>query len=426
MGTHAYIYRAVDPAGAARDGQLVCASRGAALEALSRLGLVPVELREAESTSNSASDASTAASPSPGHWSGVLARRLRWRASDQVSQREVQTLTQSLAALLMAGLTIDRALQISASLAPGGSVRSLTEKLLERVRSGKTLSESIDASGQKVPAYYSSMVNAGEVGGSLPGTLARVAELMRRQLEIGERIRSALIYPGMLAGVVLVTLVVLLTFVLPRFEILFAESEAPLPFSTRAVLAMGRFVASYWWLMLAVAVGAITSFTLWLRSAAGRVAFDGWLLKSRLTFRLPSAIATSRFLRTLSTLCANGLPLAAALRVARGTVGNSSMLSALGAVLREVQAGEPFSESLARASIFPPVAAQLARVGEETGRLDQMLLSAADVLEEETRLSLERLLSLLVPLLTVGMGLVVAALIGSVLIGLLSINDLAV
>jgi len=339
--------------------------------------------------------------------------------------RQLLAFTQSLAALLNAGLTIDRALQISIALAPNAATRALCDKLLKSVRAGKTLSEAVEISKQRVPPFYVSMISAGEAGGSLPETLNRLGELMRKQVEVRERVRSALVYPTMLAGVVLLTLTVLLTFVLPRFETLFAESEAPLPFSTRAVLNVGRFVADYWWAMAAAALAASATFTLWLRSPAGRTRFDGWLLSSRVTLGLPAATNAARFFRTLSTLAANGLPLPAALKIARGTVANRRLLDALARVATDVQAGEPFSHSLARVGVFPPVAAQLARVGEETGKLDEMLRSAATVLEEETQLKIERLLNLLVPLLTVGMGIVVAGLIGSVLIGLLSINDLA-
>ncbi|MEP7246135.1 MAG: type II secretion system F family protein, partial [Gammaproteobacteria bacterium] len=270
-----------------------------------------------------------------------------------------------------------------------------------------------------------SMINAGEVGGSLPLTLGRLAELMRRQVEVRERIRSALVYPALLACVVLFTLVVLLAFVLPRFEALFAESEAPLPLSTQVVLALGRFVANYWLVILAVTAALFMSFTYWVRSSRGREQFDRWILVSRLTFGIPAATNTARLLRTVSTLCANGLPLPSALRVARGTLSNRRLLRALSQVASDVQEGSPFSASMARAAVFPPVAVQLARVGEETGKLDQMLQSAAMVLEEESHLRLERLLGLAVPLLTIAMGIIVAGLIGSVLIGLLSINDLA-
>lgn len=413
MPEHSYIYRAVDRGGASHTGELVSSSRVAALESLGRQGLTPLELRESTSPQRAGSAVSS------------LRRGWKWGARGALSPREVLAFTQSLAALLTAGLTIDRALQISASLAPRSNARKLTEKLLEHVRAGGALSEAIDASGQPVPSYYVSMVNAGEAGGTLPGTLTRLAELMRRQVEVRERIRSALVYPSLLAGVVLATLVILLTFVLPRFETLFADSEVTLPLSTRMVLATGHFMAHYWWALGGVAVVGAASFFTWLRSNSGRSRFDTWLLTSRVTLGLPSAISTARLFRTLSTLSANGLPLPSALRVARGTAGNRRLLEALAVVGREVQSGEAFSAALSRANVFPMIAVQLTRVGEETGHLDEMLLSAANVLDEEAQLRLERLLSLIVPLLTVFMGLVVAGLIGSVLIGLLSINDLA-
>jgi general secretion pathway protein F len=407
---HSYLYRAVDGSGAVRSGELVCASRSGALDTLNRQGLVPVELREG------------VASAPPREKRRLPSLRIH---SGRASARELLAFTQSLAALLNAGLTIDRTLQISAALAPGAAARALCEKLLKAVRSGRTLSEAVEGSGQVVPTYYISMINAGEVGGSLAVTLTRLGELMRRELEVRERIQSALVYPAMLAAVVLFTLVVLLTFVLPRFETLFAESEAPLPVSTRAVLGVGRFVADYWWAMLASLFAITAGAATWLRTVAGRAQFDRWVLKSRLTMGLPGATNAARLLRTLSTLGANGLPLPAALRIARGTLANRHLLEGLAAVAAAVQAGQSFSEALSRVAAFPAVAAQLARVGEETGKLDEMLLSAALVLEEETQLKIERLLSLFVPLLTVAMGVIVAALIGSVLIGLLSINDLA-
>jgi general secretion pathway protein F len=418
LPTHTYKYRAVDASGAVHAGELASASRAAALEVLGRQGFIPVELNESTGVVIS----SEPAVESKVSWlTSLLVRRTQTKASS----RELLALTQSIASLLSAGLTVDRALQISATLAPRSVGRLLAERLLEGVRAGKTLNASFAASGQNLPPYYVSMVDAGESGGSLPQTMTRLAELMRRQLEVRERIRSALVYPSLLAGVVLFTLVMLLAFVLPRFESLFAESEVPLPLSTRAVLSVGSFVANYWWMLLTLAVAGTAGVMAWLRTPIGRYRFHRWLLRARVTLGLPAAMDTARLLRTVSTLCRNGTPLPSALRVARGTLTNLCLLDALGQVLRDVQAGEPVSLSLGRASVFPPVAVQLARVGEETGRLDEMLLSAAAVLEEESQVRLERLLTLIVPALTITMGLLVAGLIGSVLIGLLSINDLA-
>lgn len=408
-----YFFRAVSSQGALSSGHLEAPSRAAALERLSRQGLIPTALEEERP--------------------GKRARRLTlptllsWRHASRarVSRVELLDLTRSLASLSRAGLTIDRALQITASLAARPAARALAETLLREVRSGRTLWAAFAASGQRLPNYYVSMVEAGEVGGSLPEALGRLTDLMTKQHDLRERIRSALIYPSLLAVVVVVTLIVLLTFVLPRFEVLFAESEAHLPWSTRAVLRLGRLAADDWWIALLSAAAAASAFTAWVRSAAGRLAFDRYLLRARWSFGVPAALDTARLLRTVSALCGNGQPLPTALRVARGTLANRRLREALEAITREVQAGERFSVSLGRAACFPALAVQLARVGEETGHLGELLESAASVLDQDAHRTLERVLSIAVPLLTVAMGVAVAALIGSVLIGLLSINDLA-
>jgi general secretion pathway protein F len=409
-----FSYRAVDSAGMLHTGEVTSVSRAVALESLSRRGLFPLSIDEGVLKAGGVRR--------PG-W--LEFGRFHYKRRAQVSPRELLGLTQSLAALLKAGLTIDRALQISASLAPRPASRLLAESLLQSVRSGKTLSASLTASEQRLPPYFVSMVDAGEMGGSLPETLNRLAELMSKQTQMRERIHSALVYPALLGGVVLVTLVVLLLFVLPRFEQLFSESEAPLPWSTQMVLGLGRLTADYWWAAILAITVIGAAFVTWLKSPPGRFQYDRWLLRTRLTLGLPAALDTARLLRTVGSLCKNGLPLSQALRIARGTVGNRYLLDALTGVTREVQAGEAFSVAFARAGCFPAVAVQLARVGEETGHLEELLQSAAGVLEEQAHRLLERLLSLVVPLLTIGMGLVVAGLIGSVLIGLLSINDLA-
>jgi len=320
---------------------------------------------------------------------------------------------------------IDVALQSALILAGSASGRQLITQLLSQVRSGATLAEAFARSGQRLPPYFLSLIEAGELGGALPQSMAHLAELQRQQLALLERIRAALIYPVMLAAVLFVTMIVLLTFVLPRFEALFAQSEAPLPLATRVVLVVGRFMTQDWWVLLGLGLIGFGLIHRWVSTPSGRQHFDGWVLMSNLTLGLPLTLNTARLLRTLGTLCQNGVPLPTALKVARGTVSNTVLAAAVQGVTSAVQAGEALSEALFKAKVFPPIAVQLAHVGEETGRFEPLLLSAAGVLEEEAQLSLQRLLAIGVPLLTIVMGAIVAALIGSVLMGLLSINDLA-
>ncbi len=275
-----FAYRAVDAAGVLHTGALDSASRAQALEFLSRRGLVPLWLGEGEQAQGDTRSPLMAL----GHF--------RYRRHTQASQRELLDLTQSLGALLKAGLNIDRALQITSSLAPRPASRLLSENLLEAVRAGRTLSAALTASGQRLPAYFVSMVEAGEAGGALPESLLRLAALMGRQSEIRERIQSALVYPALLGIVVLATLVILLVFVLPRFELLFSESDARLPWSTAVVLSLGRLTADYWWLLLLGVLVVTVAFVTWLKSTRGRFQYDRWLLRTRLTLGLPAALDT--------------------------------------------------------------------------------------------------------------------------------------
>jgi general secretion pathway protein F len=406
-------YKASDSMGAIHAGELRSTSRDAALEALALRGLMPIDLSEPYPAARSQISRDERR-PSGLRFSRGLA-----------TAREILTFTESMASLTAAGLTVDRALQIGRSLAPSETVGRLTSRLLELVRSGKSLSAACGQTRQTWPPYYISMIEAGEAGGSMPETLGRLAELIRRQLQVRERIQTALFYPAILAGVVLFTLVVLLVFVLPRFEAMFAESDTPLPAATRVVLHTGRFIADYWWALVTVVGTASAALVAWIRSEHGRLHFDRWLLRSRLTFALPGNLDAARLMRTLSILTQNGLPLPSALRVAGGVLVNRCLKSALEEVTRAVQAGESLSAALARMEVFPKLAVQFARVGEETGQFADLLRSAAAVIEDDSQTRLERLLTLIVPLTTVLMGAIVAGLIGSVLIGLLSINDIA-
>jgi general secretion pathway protein F len=418
----AFQFRAIDASGRNVDGELSAETRATALAELSSRGLVPIDLRDVLAAAN---DGGTAAARVPAPATG---RRFAWLQEltrPRFGATQLVQITQALGSLVRAGLTVDRALAIAGNLSSDVASRSFLEDVAKKVRGGATFAQGIASSGRILPGFYVSMVEAGEAGGALASTLVRLGELLKRQQAIRQRVTSALVYPAVLVSVVLLTLVVLLGFVLPRFEQLFVESEAPLPLATRVVLAIGRFVADYGVYLAIASAAGILWLMRWLRSEAGRLAFHRWMLRSRLLLGLPATIDTARLLRTLSTLLGNGLPLPDALKVARGTLANLALRASLATVARRVKAGEPLHVALAGEKLFPPVAAQLARVGEVGGKLDELLLSAAEYLEDHSNTMLDRLLTLLVPALTIGMGLIVAGLIGSVLVGLLSINDLA-
>jgi general secretion pathway protein F len=398
-------YSAVDRSGVALSGKREGATKEEILGALLSSGHTPTSIHEVSG------------------WS--LARlRLPVQRGQQIARRDIVMFTQSLHPLLRAGLNLDRALGVLIALQERVSVKRLLDGLLRSVREGRSFADAL-AEEPAFPPYYIAMTRAGELGGSLTQVVGRLSEFLNRSERIRERLTSALIYPMMLAGMIVLTLVLLVTIVLPRFERMFAESHAVLPLPTRIVLNFGTLVLHFGWLMaLAFATTVFWAYRS-LKRPAVRLTFDRWLLRSRVTFGLIARVETSRFLRTLGTLISNGIPAVSALRVARGVIVNRALVYATDGVITSVREGQSLAALLAREPLFPKVAAHLARVGEETGQLDTMLLEAADILDRDVETTTERLLSILVPAITIGMGVLVAGLIGSVLVGILSVNDLA-
>lgn len=398
-------FEALDLSGTAHRGQLEAATPAALIEALRARQWIVTRLQRERAAR--------------------FAGWRRARASAHLSSKELGLLVETLATLLGAGLQLDRSLQIARTLAPDPHVAAHLARLAESVRAGASLRASWSQTEQPLPRYFLSLVEAGEESGQLSGSLARIAALMRYELEVRERIRAALLYPAILVAVILVTLGILLGFVLPRFEVLFAESDADLPWMTVAVIALGRWVSDYAWILLLALVAGLILLRRYLASRDGKRRRDAWLLDSKLMLGLPGAIQTAQLFHSLSILLSSGLPLSAAMRVASGTLGNECLRDAFLVAAQRVNAGSGFGESLALTKRFPAVAVQMAHVGEETGDLPALLASTSALLEREARLRIDFLLTTLVPAMTVVMGLIVAALVGSVLIGLLSLNDLA-
>lgn len=401
-----FTYKAINRAGELRSGVLQALTQSAAVAELGSRQLLPVEIASAD--------------PKVPAW---LLEPLRFKG--RLGTREVVALTQSLASLLKAGLVLDRALHLIGTTSDRPAIRDLCLDLERRVRAGSNFGDALGEHQRLFPPYYIAMARAGEFGGSLPEGLQRLGSFVERAASVRERIVSSLIYPAMLAGMILTTVVLVLTVVLPRFRTLFQESQVQLPWPTRAVLALGDFVGDYgWFCAAAIVVGIVTLHRLWHDPIRGPT-LSLRLLKAPWTFGLIAKTQTSRFLRTVGTLARSGVPLPQATQVALGMLQNRALLSAARTVHTRLKEGLALSVLLDRAELFPKAAVQLARVGEETGRLDDFLIEAADTLDREAQGTLERLLSVLVPSITIVMGAIVAALIASVLVGILSLNDLA-
>jgi general secretion pathway protein F len=269
------------------------------------------------------------------------------------------------------------------------------------------------------------MVRAGEAGGQLEAAFVRLAEYLGRAYERRQALRSALVYPVVLLATAGLAMAVNLVVVVPQFEPLFREAGRELPAATRAVAGIGKILAAYWPLLLSVAAAATWAARHALRRPGMRRRWHALLLRIPALGKLLTRIDTERFTRALAALLANGVSLPTALGIAKDTLGNGVIAAAVEETAASLREGEKLADRLARTGVFPDMAVDLVRIGEESGRLPEMLLHQANFYETEIRHVLDRMMALLVPAVTLVLGALVAALIASMLVAVLSINDLA-
>ncbi len=397
-------YRAVSGAGDMVEGDMEAASRSMVVERLREQGHFPLNVDEA------------------GGLKGLLNRDLF--GSGRISQRDLAIATRELATLLQAGLPLDRALHVLVDVAEERAVADLFGRILESVQGGKPLADSIEAEGAVFPSFYAGMVRAGESGGALHEVLDRLAELMERMRNLRETVRSALIYPAILLVMAVLTIVVLFVFVLPKFRPLFVDMGDDLPVLTQAFLATGDAVEAWWWAGLAVILLAVILFRQRLRNPAFRLRWDGVKLSLPLLGDLLRKVETARFAHTMAMLLRGGQPLLEALGVMRHVITNRSLRTAVSDVTGHLRQGQGLAGPLAESGAFPPLAIHLIRVGEEGGKLEEMLEALATTYDQEVRTATQRMLSVLVPLLTICLGGVIALIIMSVLGAFISVNEI--
>ncbi len=397
-------YRAVSAAGEILHGQMEATSLDEVIVRLQDQGHTPLEAKLADAG---------------GQGSGLAALFKRGPFSgDQLAQ-----FTHQLATLLGAGQPLDRALGILMDLPEGEHAKKLIERVRDRVRGGTPLSQALDEEHGVFPKLYIALVRAGEVGGSLEDTLRRLADYLERTQELRGSIINALIYPAFLMVGVLGSLLLLLTYVVPQFVPIFQDMQVPIPWITRAVLALGTTLQDWWWLILIIIVCGFFVWRARMRDPALRLAWHERLLKMRMVGPLVLKVETARLARTLGTLVKNGVPLLSALSIARMVTSNRALDESLIQATEMVKGGNGLSLALAQSQRFPRLAIQMVQVGEEAGQLDTMLLKVADTFELESRRSIDRLLAALVPALTIVMTFFVAIIMSAILLPLLSLTS---
>jgi general secretion pathway protein F len=342
------------------------------------------------------------------------------------SSDDVLAMTRELAVLLRAGLPIDRALKVMIDMAVEIKVRDLLEELLSSIKAGKGLSQALLSYPEVFSNFYVNMVRSGEASGHLAEVLTRLADYLTNAKSVRSGVVSALVYPAILFTVAVLSIVGMLGFVVPQFETLFNDMGDALPVLTRIVISAGDGLIRYGWLLLLLLGMTVYVVRHWLRSEEGRAKFDESMVRLPFFGAIIFKYEVSRFSRTVGTLLGNGVSLLRALSIAVETVDNTHIKNSLRVLEPAVKRGQRMSVALEETGTFSPLVIQMIRVGEESGSLDQMMTELADVYDDEVQTGVKRSLTFLEPALILVMGGVIALVIIAILMGIMSVNDLAV
>lgn len=340
-------------------------------------------------------------------------------------RRDVLFFTQELSTLMSAGVPLDRALTITGELTERPAFRFIVLDVLRVLKGGRSLADSLATHPDYFSDLYINMVRAGEASGALASIFERLAEFERSRDDLRNFIISSMIYPALLATVGLASVIILITFVVPKFATIFSDPRMKIPVPTQIMIAASNLMQSYGWIALGVTIAAIVLWNVYIRTASGRIWWDGARLKIPMLGDALLKAETARFARAMATLVANTVPLVQSIGIAAATLTNRTISSALAGVAQGVKRGEGIAVPLRKAAVFPPLAAHLLTVGEETGRLDQMFARMADIYENDTRAAIKRFTSVFEPIVILVMGVLVGALILSMLLAITSINDVA-
>jgi len=347
-----------------------------------------------------------------------------WRRG-RVKSRDLMIFTRELATLLRAGMPLDRSLQSLSSLTENEALRVVVANVLTQVQEGKSLSKALNEHAKVFPPLYINMVRAGEAGGVMESVLERLADYLENSEKAREEIRSAMAYPLILAFVGSASIIVLLTYVLPKFALVFNDMGATMPTSTRIVMGLSDALQSYWWVGLILIVTAVFAFRRYTATPNGRFNYDRFTLNVPLFGELTRKVQVARFARTLGTMLKGGVPLLQSLEIVRAVVNNTVIMRALTAVQKDVSEGKGLAQPLERTGVFPPLSLQMVAVGEETGRLDDMLIIVSDHYDRDVTNTVARLMSMLEPAMLLLMGLVTGFIVISMLSAVFSVNEMS-
>lgn len=398
-----FTYQATDASGRSINGSLEAKDEKALVDKLQAMGYFPINIRKGEDER--------------------VTRSARGLFSTRLPGRSVTNFTHELLVMLDAGLPLDRSLSILAELEKNVVFRSVMLDILKGIHGGATLADCLARHPDVFSGIYVSTVRAGEAGGALEPVLSRIKRFMEETDKLKEDIKSAMIYPLLLTAVGGGAIMLMLVFVIPKFTAIFADMGGVMPLPTRMLLGFSEGISRYWWAIAGAAAAVFMAARRFLRTDDGRLLFDRLKLEVPLLGDVFRKVVISRFSRTLGTLLQNGLPILDALDIAVKTMGNSFMSRMIQPVIEGVRRGRGMVQPLKETGSFPPLAVHLLTVGEETGKLDEMLLKLSDIYDRDISTAIKRTLSLMEPLIILVMAAVVGFIVISLLLAIFSLND---
>lgn len=399
-----FSYRAADPAGRIISGVMEAPDASAVAERLRRDNFFPVAVSPEEKRRSIAD---------------LLPKR-----QVRMHPRELLEFTRQMSTLLRSGLELDRCLVIMRDLMENPKSRQIVMDVQSAVHGGETLSQALARQQGAFPAIYLNMVRAGETGGFLEKVFDRLAAFLETRLRLVESVRSALIYPAVLAAAGAGAIAILMVYVIPKFAKIFEGMGGELPATTQALISLSAFVSSWWWLLLAAAATAGLGLRAYVGTPGGKMWWDTLSLRLPVFGPLLKKSILAQFTRTLGTLLQSGVPITQSLLIVKDTVSNGVFTALLERTAKGVKEGRRMSAQLGESGLFPPLATHMTLVGEESGTLDEMMMKLAAIYDEEVETAVKRAITLLEPAMILVMGTVVAFVVVSMLTAIFSVNDL--
>jgi general secretion pathway protein F len=392
-----YSYTATTLEGAVIEGVVEAADERTAVEKIRNTGVIPLKV-------------------------SLPREGLRKTFTMRSSKGDLLTFTTELSALLGAGLPIDRSLNILSEISEGKQMKEVVNSVLKGIREGSSFSDALQKHPAVFPRLYVSMIRAGETGGVLDVVLDKLNEFLESAKELKDSVVSAMVYPLILTVTGGISIIILLTFVIPRFSAIFKEIGGSLPLSTQVILTLSQALRSWWWVLFPAAAAVLVVLKLYAGTEAGALRWDE--MKLKLLGDVVRKLETARFCRTLGTLLRSGVPFLQALGNAKDVLGNRIIAGSVESITKNVREGRGIAGPLMEAGVFPQLALSMIKVGEETGQLDSMLLKVAATYEKALRDAVKRFMSLLEPAIILGMGIIIAFIVVSMLMAVFSILEL--